>query len=299
MLMKLRKPAALLLVLIIAAVMFSSCGVQQSQGPSTVTDIIGREISVPKEVKTIVSLTPSNTEIIYSLGLGDKLVGRDDFSTYPEQAKDIPVMGDYNGPNVEAVIAAKADVVFAGNHLQQETIDSLQNAGCTVVCSEATAYDEIYKSIELIAAVCGAKPEALISDIKDRINAAKPDGERTKPAVYYVMSYGEFGNWTGGNGSFINSAIELAGGECVTKDVDVQWVEYSLETLVEKDPDIILLSSMYTVDQLSAAAGYSDLTAVKEGRVFVIDVETVERPGPRIADAVEAIAKIITQAQAG
>ena len=147
--------------------------------------------------------------------------------------------------------------------------------------------------------MCGAKPEELVSDIKARISSVKPDDEGTKPTVYYVMSYGEFGNWTGGNGSFINSAIELAGGECVTKDVDVQWVEYSLETLVEKDPDIILLSSLYTVEQLSAAAGYSDLTAVKEGRVFVIDIETVERPGPRIADAVEAIAKIITEAQTG
>lgn len=297
--MKLRKPAALLLALIIVSAMLASCGVKQSQGPSSVTDIIGREVSVPKDVNTIVSLTPSNTEIIYALGLGDKLVGRDDYSTYPQQANSVPVMGDYNGPNVEAVIAAEADVVLAGNHLQQETIDSLQNAGCTVVCSEATTYEEIYKSIELIAAVCGAKPEELVSDIKARISSVKPDDEGTKPTVYYVMSYGEFGNWTGGNGSFINSAIELAGGECVTKDVDVQWVEYSLETLVEKDPDIILLSSLYTVEQLSAAAGYSDLTAVKEGRVFVIDIETVERPGPRIADAVEAIAKIITEAQAG
>ena len=262
----------------------------------TITDLMGRQVTLPESVEKVVTLTASNTEILFALGAEDMLVGRDAYSNYPEAAASIPAMGDYTAPDVEAIVAAGADVVFASTGLQKETIEKLEGLDVAVVCSEAETFAQIYDSIELVAKVIG-KEEAgkeTVDALKARAQAVQ-DKAPAAPSrsVYYVMSYGEYGNWTGGMGSFINDMIVMAGGTCVTHDISYAWADFSLETLVERDPDIILLSSLYTTDDLKAAAGYKDLTAVKEGRVYTISYDMVERPGPRAFDALEEISQII------
>ncbi len=291
----------LALCLALATACSATPGPQPGTG-DTVTDLLGNEVRIPEKVEKIVSLTPADLEILFALGLGEKVIGRVSYSNYPEQAADIPEMGDYSGPNVEAIIAADADIVFTGNNIQQDSVDMLVQAGCTVICAEATAYDQILEAVMLIGSAAGVEDAAqkLAGEIEKRAEAVKKAAAAldTHPTAYYVMSYGDQGNWTSGKGSFINDIITMAGGLCVTDDTDTAWIEYSMETLLEKDPDIIFLSSYYTVEALSAEAGYSDLKAVKEGRVYILDVNTVERPGPRVADALEDILAV-TSAFAG
>jgi iron complex transport system substrate-binding protein len=291
--------AALLLVLGLAAC--KQAVIPPAEAPEaagiTVTDHMGRTVALTAPAEKIVSLTPANTEILYALGAGDRLVGRDSYSLYPEEAADLPVVGDYTGPNVEAVIALEPDLVLVSNYLPEETVAQLEDAGIAVAGIEATLYEDIPASIEMVAALTGADAKPVL----DAIAAAEQGvAERAagaaQPTVYYVMSFGDYGNWTGGKLSFINTMIRKAGGVPVTDTVESEsaWFEYSLEQLVAADPDILLFDS-YAGDPaaLAEAEGYKELSAVKEGRVYIVDADIISRPGPRIAQALTTIADLL------
>lgn len=260
------------------------------------TDMVGRQVELPAQVETVVSLASSNTEILYAIGAGDMLIGRDSYSDYPEEVADVAVVGDFNGPNIEAIAEAQPDVVLASS-LLEDVINQLTDLGITVFCTEASDYEGIYTSIELIGTICGKTEEAsaLCAQMRETIDAVHAAAAtENQPTVYYVMSFGEYGEWSGGPGSFINTAIELAGGIPVTKDMGETWVNPSIEQVVELDPDIILLSSLYTIEDLSAANGYADMRAVQEGNVYLVNPDLVELPGPRIAEAVTTFGEIFS-----
>lgn len=260
------------------------------------TDMVGRQVELPAQVETVVSLASSNTEILYAIGAGDMLIGRDSYSDYPEEVADVAVVGDFNGPNIEAIAEAQPDVVLASS-LLEDVINQLTDLGITVFCTEASDYEGIYTSIELIGTICGKTEEAsaLCAQMRETIDAVHAAAAtENQPTVYYVMSFGEYGEWSGGPGSFINTAIELAGGIPVTKDMGETWVNPSIEQVIELDPDIILLSSLYTIEDLSAANGYADMRAVKEGNVYLVNPDLVELPGPRIAEAVTTFGEIFS-----
>lgn len=260
------------------------------------TDMVGRQVELPAQVETVVSLASSNTEILYAIGAGDMLIGRDSYSDYPEEVADVAVVGDFNGPNIEAIAEAQPDVVLASS-LLEDVINQLTDLGITVFCTEASDYEGIYTSIKLIGTICGKTEEAsaLCAQMRETIDAVHAAAAtENQPTVYYVMSFGEYGEWSGGPGSFINTAIELAGGIPVTKDMGETWVNPSIEQVVELDPDIILLSSLYTIEDLSAANGYADMRAVQEGNVYLVNPDLVELPGPRIAEAVTTFGEIFS-----
>lgn len=264
---------------------------------AVLTDMLGREVALPAEVKTVVSLAASNTEILYAISAGEMLVGRDAYSNYPEAAADIAVVGDFNGPNIEAIVAADPDVVLA-SYLQDDVLNQLTELGIAVFCTEAFDYEGIYTSIALIGDICGKTEEAtaLCAGMRESIGKVQAAAAtEAQPTVYYVMSFGEYGEWSGGPGSFINAAIELAGGIPITKDMGEIWVNPSIEQIVALDPDIILLSSLYTIEDLSAANGYADMRAVKEGHVYLVNPDWVERPAPRITEAVAEFGEIFAE----
>lgn len=264
---------------------------------TAVTDMVGREVTV-KSAEKIVSLAPSATEILFALGVGDKIVGVDAFSDYPEDAKNIEVVGDYNGPDIEKIVALSPDVVFCGNTLQEEQIGELEKLGLTVVATEAVAFEDIQKSIEMMGTIMGKQDAAktVVNSINSAVEKARQNAPKEEITVYYAMSYGDMGNWTSGPGSFINTMIELAGGVPVTKDAADSWLEYPMEDLVSQDPDIILVSSdMGSVEDIAKVQGYSDLSAVKDGKVYQMEANILSRPGPRIADAISMISDILNK----
>ena len=258
------------------------------------TDAMGATVApVDAAELRIVSTAPSATEILFALGCGDDIVGVDVSSTYPAEAANIEKVGDFNGFDIEKVISLEPTVVFAGNGLQNEDIAKLKEAGINVVASEATYYDDIASSITLIGSAAGKETEAaaLNEQIK-QVETAVKDKAATftdKPSVYYVMGIGEYGNWTSGKGSFINSVIEMTGGTCVTANTDKEWLEYPVEDLVTADPDILLVSQWVAEADLTAAVGYADLAAIKNKHYYFINPDIIERPGPRITEAMQTI----------
>ena len=277
----------------------AGCASTAASAPGTLTDLAGRGVTLDKTPETLVSLTASTTETLFALGLGGKVIGVDESSNYPAEAADIAKIGDFSGPNVEKIVDLAPDLVLAGNKLQTDAMTSLDAVGVTNAATEATDYAGIYDSIALIGKMTGATGEAdkLVADIKAREDAvtAKVAGKEV-PTVYIIISYGEYGNWTSGPGSYYNDIVTKAGGVCVTDTVDpsAPWMELDMEKIMELDPDIILLADGFsTADALTAVNGYQDMRAVLDGKVFVVDADVMSRPGPRVIEALETVAKIL------
>lgn len=269
--------------------------------PAALTDFLGNPIKLENPPTRIISLTPSNTEIVYALGLGSKLVGVDAFSDYPDAVKDVAKIGDFNGPNLETVVSLKPDLVLGGNKLQKDAIDKMKALGLNVVSAEATTYEDIYKSIDLIAGLTGtqAKAAEVEADMKAKEKAvldavAKATGDKS---VYYAMSYGDAGNYTCGPGSFPYELIEMCGGKNITEGLPVPWPNLSQEQLVKADPDVILLDSGMigenSKDTFTKADAYKNLKAVKDGQVFVVTSNYCTRPGPRIVYGLREFAEAV------
>ncbi|HQO56124.1 MAG TPA: ABC transporter substrate-binding protein [Clostridia bacterium] len=283
---------------LILALSFSVMLCAQAQStPLVVTDTAGNQVTIEKTPEKVISLAASNTEILYALNAGAKVVGVDAYSDYPEEVlKNAQVVGDYNGPNVESILALDPDIVFAANYLQQDAMDALKNAGITVVSVEATRYQDIIPSIELVASVMGVPSDSVIQQMHEEEAQALTFADACKgKTVYYALSYGEWGDWTAGPGTFIQSMIEMLGAKNIADDMPVAWPMYSVEQLLEKDPEVILVSGGDAAAQaFCALSGYQELTAVKEGRVYGVDANTSSRPGPRITLALIDFARAIS-----
>jgi ABC-type Fe3+-hydroxamate transport system, periplasmic component len=291
----------MILALMLALGMLAGCGTTDNTAPSgteSVTTATQETVptaseSTEAETLRIVSTVPSATEILFELGVGDWIVGVDISSTYPEATADIEKVGDYNGFDVEKIVSLAPDVVFAGNALQADQIAQLEEAELHVVSVDPTYYEDIAASITLIGAEVGRVEEAaaLNAEIAEAAEAVQTSAAAItdRPTIYYVMFIGDSGNWTSGEGSFINTVMEMCGATCVTAGSESAWLEYPVEDLVTADPDILIVSAYVTEDQLKTQTGYAGLTAVQEGHYYFINPDTIERPGPRIAEAMQAI----------
>lgn len=261
--------------------------------PIKITDFLGREVTINKEPNRIVSLAPSTTELIYALGLGNKVVGVTDFDDYPPEVKNVAKVGGFKGPNIEAIAANKPDIIFASSLSGKDQMDALQKMGIPVVMLEAKDINQIYSSIKLIGKMTGTekKGEELISSMQNKIKEIN-DKVKDLPKVnaYYLVSID--GNWTAGKGTFLDELITLAGGKNVADDVN-GWAQYSIEQLVKKNPDAIITSQHAgDVKNLKNMAGFKDTNAAKNGKIFIIsNDDIVNRASDRIVLGLEEIAK--------
>lgn len=267
----------------------------QQKYPMTLSDFSGASVTITKKPERIISVVPSTTEILYALGLGDKLVGVSDFDDYPEDVKSKPKVGGFSNPNLEKIISLKPDVIFVGTPFGKENAEKLKSMGITVILAEAKSFDQIYDSIDLIGKVTGTEEKAreLIESMKAKIEEIRNKvKDKEKPRVYFVVSLGK-SNWTAGKGTFIDEVINLAGGENVAADVD-GWAEYSIEKIVEKNPQIIITTNHgASIEDIKKAEGYKKTDAVKNNRVFMVDENTVVRPSNRIVLGIEEVAKVL------
>lgn len=264
--------------------------------PLTITDSHNREVNIEREPTKIVSVAPNITETIFALEESEKLIGRTDFCDYPEKVKNIESIGSLTEPNIEKIADLKPDLIIASTHFNEDVLKKLEELGLKVIVLYGEeSFDGVYNVIGKIGKILNAKSKAdkIISDMKVKVtNVQEKVKDVARPSVYYVVGFGEYGDFTAGKDTFINQMIEIAGGKNAADDVE-GW-KYSLERLIEKDPDILICSmSGNEKKQIMSANGYKDLTAVKEGKLFEIDKNLLERQGPRLADGIEALAKII------
>lgn len=272
--------------------------------PIRLTDGQGREVVLDAPAQRIVSVAPSNTEILYAIGAGDRLVGRDDFSDYPAEALALPSIGSiYPSLNAEAVVALKPDLVLAAGITSADDLKKLTDLGLPVyAASVAGTLDDIYADILAVGQLTGqsAQAESLVESLKARVEAigSKAGTAAEKPITFYEIDATDPAKpWTAGPGSFVDQLITLAGGTNAGNVGTDQYMQISLEQLVAQDPDLIVLGSAtwggQTPEMVAQRAGWESLKAVKNGAVYTFDDNLVTRPGPRVVDGLEALAKLI------
>ena len=282
-----------------AAILVAACGNRHEQAAATdtVTDDYGRTVVVPAHPSRVVSLSPAVTEIIYALGAGDLLVGRTDFCVYPPEAEAIPSIGGISNLNIEKILSLNPDLVVSGSMVGKKVTEQMDRMGTPMVCViEKPRFDALYDNIAAIGRLVGREHEAdsLNALMRERVNALVADTPNTDattqsnnnaitPKVYYVVGFGPAGNFTAGGNTFINDIIRMAGGRNIAEGVE-GW-SYSLEALVEADPDYIIVRREDSAAFCSMKP-YNTLSAVRSGRVIGIESGTFDLQVPRNIDAI-------------
>ena len=272
----------------------------------TLTDGLKRTVTLKGPAQHIISLAPSNTEILYAIGAGPQLIGRDKNSDYPEEAKKVTDIGGsdaYNKVNTEQLLALKPDLILAADLTPQEQIKAMEDVGLTVfMLPNPTNLNGMYENLRVTAKLTGheAETDTLIASLQGRVKAVADKLATTQenPSAFYEIDSTDIkAPWTPGPGSFIDTMMTLAGGRNVGASLKDQWAQISLEELVKQDPDFIILGDAIwgnvTVEAVKQRAGWAGLKAVKNGAIYPFDDSLLSRPGPRLVDGLEALAKLL------
>jgi len=271
--------------------------------PFKFVDGLGRSIELAAPAQRIVSLAPSNTEILFALGAGKQVIGRDEVSDFPVEAKAITSIGSaLDKLNTEAIVALKPDLVLAAAINSPEQVKALEDLKITVYwLSNPKSFDDLYTNLATVGKLTGRSDEAarLIESIKTRYAAVtrKVALAATQPKVFYEIDATDPTKpWTTGPGSFIDTMLSLAGAKNVGAALKDQFAQISSEELVTQNPDVILLGDApygVTVESVGQRPGWKTLKAVKDKAIYTFDDNLVSRPGPRLIDGLETLAQLI------
>ena len=270
--------------------------------PLTYVDIYGNSTVIESEPQTIVTVSPAVTEIIYALGAQDKLIGRSDYDDYPMEVFDVPSVGPIDLPDTELIASLDPDIVIVSSIFSEEAYNSLTSLGIPVaIVVDEDSFEGMIEVVGDIADLAGVHDAGveLTAELSEEYimyaDLLETDAVAKDMTFYYCMSFGEFGDYTGGNGTFIDQIIELAGATNAADDTE-GW-SYSVEQLIANDPTFILVPD-WAYDSFIVTEPYSSLTAVQEGRVISVDANLFERQGPRNFEAVQLIRDAINSYEA-
>lgn len=284
----------------------SACAPAATAIPAaSLTDGLGRAVKLSAPAKKIVSLAPSNTEILFAIGAGPQTVGRDEFSDYPAEAKSLPSVGGSMGNySFEQIAALKPDLVLAAEINTPEQVKALTDLGLTVYyLPNPKSFDGLYTNIETVAKLTGRETDAarLVASLKTRVAAVdeKIMPLSSRPTVLYEVDASDPTKpFTVGSGTFVDLLINQAGGANMVELAGIKdaYPQVSLEQVVSSNPNIIILGdSMWgvTAEAVAQRPGWDKIAAVQNKQVFVFDDNLASRPGPRLVDGLEALAKLL------
>ena len=272
---------------------------EQAAFPVTVKDGLGEDVTIKAEPKKIVSLIPSNTEIAYALGLGDKIVGVSDFDNYPEDVKTKTKIGGMEF-NVEKIISLKPDLVLAhasSAHNSRDGLKQLKDAGITVlVVNDAKSFDDVYASIDLIGKATGTtdKAKQVIDEMKEKLAKIKEKAKQIpadKQANVWIEVSPPPQIYTAGKGTFMDEMLQVISAKNVAGSLE-GWPMVTEEKAMAYKPDVII-TTYGGAKQVLARAAWKDVPAVKNKRVYDVNTDLVSRPSPRLVEGVEELAKAI------
>lgn len=261
--------------------------------PVTLTDDEGTSVELAAEPEKIVSITPATTEILFALGAGDRVVATDDGSDFPEEAAALPDVATFASVDVEKVVALEPDLVIAGGlgFTPADAIERLRDLDVPVIVVYAPTVEGVYKDIELLGTATGTSgaATALTADMRADIGAVSSAvaGQSPKPRVLYEVGYDATTGaiYAPADDSFVAEMVTLAGADTITTG-DPNTYEISLESLIERDPQLIVLGTnpFYspTPDSVATRPGWDALTAVRNGDVRPVRDIEITRPGPRL-----------------
>lgn len=294
------------LIFILLLVLLTACAPQatatETHAALTFTDGLGREVKLDGPAQRVLSMAPSNTEILFAIGAGSQVVGRDSLSDYPAEAADITDIGStFEALNTESIVSLKPDLVLAAEINTPEQVKQLEDLGLTVYyLKNPVTLEEMYDNLVIVAQLTGHEDEAaaLTESLKARVTAVdeKIAPLSSRPGVFYELDATDPAKpYTAGKGTFITLLIDRAGGYNIASDID-GYPQFSLEQVVTADPAFIILGdARYGVSPESIAQrpGWENLSAVKNGNVVPFNDDLASRPGPRLVDALEELAKIL------
>jgi iron complex transport system substrate-binding protein len=289
--------------IVFAILLSSSCAPRIAQNPSTtpdtreVTDEAGRRVRLPLKIDRIVSLAPNLTEIVYAVGAGDRLVGDTEYCDYPAAAKNVAKIGDTMHPSVERIIALKPQIVLVSTASQLEAFTKqLDQQQIAVYVTNPRGLDEVFRSISTLGDLFGKKEQAdkLVGDLRYRSDAVTAAVGATKPiTVFYQVSDEPL--YTIGRESYLTDLVRRAGGVSVTADVATGFPRFSDEAALAARPEAIILptgGAMGTANS-TVAAPLKNSPAVLNKRVYKINEDHLQRPGPRLVEGLEEMARAL------
>jgi iron complex transport system substrate-binding protein len=269
---------------------------QETKSPIEITDQLGRAVKLDKIPERIISLAPANTEILYALGLADKVVAVTDYDDYPPEVKDKPSIGGFTTPDIEKVVSFSPDLVLATSIQQNTIIPNLEQKGITVFALNPQTLDDVLAGISLVGEITGTEKEAskLVAEMQTRIKVVTDEtGNLTqsqRPRVFYITWQDPL--MTAGSGTLEDELIRKGGGVNIAQNL-TGYPGISLEAVIQANPEVIIAGvGMGTgadapFQFAKTEPRLKDTDARQHDRVYSIDTDLVGRGGPRIVDALE------------
>lgn len=270
------------------------------------TDVLGRTLRLAAYPERIVSTAPSNTELVLQLGCRDRLVGVTRFYGWPELVEGVTRVGGYYDPSIETIMALQPNLVLVARGVSQEVLEKMQRLGLPVFCLDTQDLDDLYRDVATVGRLLGVEDKAAALVEKTKAGIAEvtattgdlPESER--PRVFWLGQ--EEPVMTAGPDNMINTLFELAGGVNVAADAPRPWPTYSLETLLVKDPQVIIVapqmpparatSADEVLGRLRAHPVWSQISAVRTGRVHLVRTDLIGQPTPRVVDGLRELAEL-------
>jgi iron complex transport system substrate-binding protein len=262
-------------------------------------DEVGRKVEVPGSPQRIISVAPNVTEILFALGLGDRLVGVSSYCRFPPEALRKEKIGGYINPSLEKIVALRPDLVIGIAEGDLKTfVDKLANLKIPVYITNPKNVAEVITSVHNIGEVTDSAPSAqrVTQAMQERIQAIRTKVQgRPHPRVLHVLNFDPL--ISAGKGTFVDDLIRLGGGRNIVEVAQGKYPRFSLEEVLAVDPEVILLASMRSDDPLAEQRQWWErwktVSAVRQGRIHVLNSDLIHRPSPRIVDGLEQVARAI------
>ena len=269
----------------------------ETQYPLTVTDDLGNSVTIEEEPQRVISLSPANTETLFALGADEKIVGRTDYCTYPEEAAEVDSIGSYTSPNTELIISLSPDVIFASDYIDDAVREQVENAGAKVIVFTANDLESVEQDILTAGQVLNQNQEAA-----DLVNGMESDMEEIQgilaaktEAKSAFIDLGDY--YSAGPGSLLGSVLDDIGVENVVADTGEAWPQVSVEKIIESDPDVYI--SLFTApEELKQVAGLSSLDCIQNDQIIYYDglspeADLIQRASPRLVEGMRLLAEQI------
>jgi len=270
-------------------------------------DGFGRNVTIERAPERIISLSPGNTEILFAIGAGTKVVGVTRYCDYPPevvakvQNGSLNVVGGWTDPNIEVIVSLHPDLILTSGDLQKDIVTNLEAKGLTVFTLAPRSIWDIMQNIQLVGRItdCSKAADEIVNEMKGRIQTIvdRIQDVAYKPRVYFEVYYDPL--MGAGPGTYVNDLIELAGGINILSDSKAPYPMVNSETIIQLDPQIIIVGRHAnapieeTKTGIESRPGWTSISAVRNGRIYEIDENIVYRDGPRLVDGLEALALMI------
>lgn len=301
------KKLVTLMAVVMMALVLSSCGGSNGSNdlpeagvyPMTLTDGIGNTVTIEEEPTKIASLSPSCTEILYELGLGDKMVGVSIWCTYPEAATKVEKIGDTFSVNIERLIELDVDIVFVSGHAGADAVGALEQAGIAVYTTSTVTLDDIYNNITAMGVITNTADQAatIVADMKADAESLQSDfaGFETKKVF---IDLGDL--YSTSKADYLGASIVMLNAENIALEYDYTSPRLSAETVIEQNPDVYIV--LCSEADFVMPDGFEEIEAFKNGKVYYIPyddprVDMITRDGPRFIEGLRELGNLVHQGE--